>query len=139
MAKTYYKVVRCTHLGYRSAYYIGNGQIFDYPKRVEDADPKWLLPYELEEKTKPQVGKIFAFENERAAACFKSSSFNTNDKVVILKGTGKASRKQNYGKTNYFYVEKFWAEKRSVCVNNDVPSGTVYLDYFTPTERLTRA
>lgn len=136
----YYKVVRITSLGYRSAYYLSSGEVFFTEDKLKKADPKWLLPYEIEEKTTPIIGKIFAFLSLDDAKDFLSDINLDGTQATILKGTGRKSSLQLKVKAFGMLAESFWKSKGKEHVSDwKLPTGTVLLDYFVPIEMLIRA
>ena len=96
----------------------------------------YSLQYELNEKTLPDVGKIFCFDTLENAKIFAG-----NAPFHILKCKGKKAkyqRKYIIRNANAFNVENCWLKKGYLRgLRNTYPTlGTIFMDWIIPLEEV---
>jgi hypothetical protein len=110
-----------------------------YPEHMQ-----FCLNYKLNEVTKPNVGKIFAFETLEQAIAFTDGA-QVYTCVRFLEGTGKKSKYQYLARSANPHSEAclrgWWlvlSHRASEYVypedSQSLPPGTIFLDYFKPTK-----
>lgn len=137
--KQYYKVCRVFNDRYYSAFNMGNG--YD----PSDVSQSSILKYKLNETTVPNLGKIYAFDNEQKLRewidkTFSSYQYNdpANAIIIILKGHGKRSSMQVAVKSIsiFTHIAYFWKHRYNSFLSEPAPDGTVLLNSFTPLEKV---
>lgn len=90
------------------------------------------LFYNLNQETKPKIGKIFVFKELEMAHKFLERNGNTH--ILLCKYTGEIQYPQGmcYHECIDSDIRKFWSNELKY--TKSVPDGTIWVDSVTPIE-----